>query len=317
MAHDLASTDGKINFAYANDVPWHKLGTPVPADLTPVQILEAAGLNWEVEKVPAFANVGGENVNIGQSALVRKTDNRILDVVSNDWNPVQNIEAFEFFNDFIAEGDMTMEVAGALGNGNIVWGAAKIKENFDIFGGDHVDGYLQFTNYHKYGFSTDVRLTAVRSVCRNTLTLSLNSKVDRMVKISHRREFDGDNVKLMLGVAADKLARYKEMAVFLGSKRYDNENVVEFFKRVFPTSGGDKAKKEISRNANIALGLLENQPGAEYAAGSWWSAYNASTYFIDHLAGRTDETRMQSAWYGTGRNVKINALETALEFANA
>ena len=316
MAHELEIVNGQAQMAYAGDVPWHGLGTRVPADLTPEQMLDAAGLNWEVNKVPAFAKVAGKNVNVGWSALVRSSDEKIIDVVSEDWNPVQNSEAFEFFNDFIAEGDMEMHTAGSLCDGKIVWALAKVKDSFELFGGDKVDSYLHFTNFHKYGCSTDVRFTPIRVVCNNTLTLSLNTKVERMVKISHRREFNGDQTKLMLGVAAEKLAHYKEMAQFLGSKRYSDENVVEYFKRVFPASENAK-RSEITKNARTALGILETQPGAEYAAGSWWQAFNATTYMTDHLIGRSTDTRMTSAWYGSNKNLKVRALETAIEMAEA
>jgi phage/plasmid-like protein (TIGR03299 family) len=316
MSHEIEMINGKAQMAYVGETPWHGLGVRVPADLTPDQMLEAAGLDWSVQKIPAFAKVGGKNINIGQSALVRQSDNRILDVVSNDWNPVQNSEAFEFFNDFIAEGDMEMHTAGSLKDGQIVWALAKIKDGFTINGGDEVESYLHFTNFHKYGFSTDVRFTPIRVVCNNTLTLSLNTKVEKMVKISHRREFDGDNVKLMLGVAADKLAKYKEMAKFLSSKRYDNENVVEFFNRVFPVvTSKDTARKEISKSAKTALEIIDTQPGAEYARGTWWNAFNAVTYMTDHLMGRTMDNRLQSAWYGVNKVTKTKALETALEMA--
>ena len=316
MAHNIEMIDSKAQMAYTGDVPWHGLGTRVPADLTPEQMLDAAGLNWEVTKVPAFAKVAGKNVNVGWSALVRSSDEKIIDVVSEDWNPVQNSEAFEFFNDFIAEGDMEMHTAGSLCDGKIVWALAKVKDSFELFGGDKVDSYLHFTNFHKYGCSTDVRFTPIRVVCNNTLTLSLNTKVERMVKISHRREFNGDQTKLMLGVAAEKLAQYKEMAQFLGSKRYSDENVVEYFKRVFPASENAK-RSEITKNARTALGILETQPGAEYAAGSWWQAFNATTYMTDHLIGRSTDTRMTSAWYGSNKNLKVRALETAIEMAEA
>ena len=316
MAHNIEMVDGKAQMAYAGDVPWHGLGTRVPGDLTPDQMLDAAGLNWEVTKVPAFAKVAGKNVNVGWSALVRSSDEKIIDVVSEDWNPVQNSEAFEFFNDFIAEGDMEMHTAGSLCDGKIVWALAKVKDSFELFGGDKVESYLHFTNFHKYGFSTDVRFTPIRVVCNNTLTLSLNTKVERMVKISHRREFNGDQTKLMLGVAAEKLAQYKEMAQFLGSKRYNDENVVEYFKRVFPAAENAK-RSEITKNARTALGILETQPGAEYAAGSWWQAFNATTYMTDHLIGRSTDTRMTSAWYGSNKNLKVRALETAIEMAEA
>ena len=278
-------------------------------------MLEAAGLDWEVEKVEAYANVAGKNVQVGRSALVRTSDNKILDVVSNDWNPVQNSEAFEFFNDFIAEGDMEMHTAGSLAGGQIVWGLAKVKDSFELFGGDRVDSYLHFTNFHKYGFSTDVRFTPIRVVCNNTLTLSLNTKVEKMVKISHRREFDGDNVKLMLGIAHEKLTKYKEMATFLGSKRAKDEDVVEFFKRIFPTGQNAKKQDEMCRNAKTALSIIDTQPGAEFAEGSWWQIFNTVTYMTDHLLGRSSDTRLTSAWYGHNKGLKTKALETALEMA--
>ena len=211
-----------------------------------------------------------------------------------------------------------LPISGSLQDGKIVWGLAKVKESFDLFKGDQIDSYLLFSNFHKYGHSTDVRFTPIRVVCNNTLTLSLNSKVEQMAKISHRREFNPDSVKDMLGIAHEKLAQYKEMASFLGSKRYTNENVVEYFTRIFPVTGSNEnKKKEVSKNAELAVDVLYNQPGAEFAAGSWWQAFNAVTYVTDHLQGRDSDSRLRSAWYGHNKGVKTRALETALEYADA
>lgn len=317
MAHMIEMVNGKAQMAYAGDVPWHGLGTAVPADLTPEQMLDAAGLNWSVRKVPAFADINGTQVAVGHSALVRSMDDKILDVVSDDWNPVQNQEAFEFFNDFVAAGDMEMHTAGSLRDGQIVWGLAKVKESFDLFKGDQIDSYLLFSNFHKYGHSTDVRFTPIRVVCNNTLTLSLNSRVENMAKISHRKVFDADNVKLMLGIAHDKLAQYKEMAGFLGSKRFNNESIVDYFTRIFPVTGSKDSKKEVSRNAALAVDVLEQQPGAEYAEGTWWQAFNTVTYMTDHLLGRNADNRLTSAWYGYNKGLKTKALELAVEMAEA
>jgi len=304
--------------AYAGETPWHGLGKQVPNDLTPDQMLDASGLNWTVRMVPAFAEINNQKVAVGHSALVRSMDDKVLDVVPNDWNPVQNQEAFEFFNEFVAAGHMEMNTAGSLRDGQIVWGLAKVKESFELFNGDQVDSYLLFTNFHKYGCSTDVRFTPIRVVCNNTLTLSLNTAVERMVKFSHRRKFNPEIAKEMLGIASDKLLKYKEMASFLGSKKANNEDIVEYFKRVFPvTSQKSDSKKEISKNAKLALDILETQPGANFAQGTWWQPFNSVTYLIDHLAGRTSDNRLTSAWYGQGKNVKNYALEAAIEFAEA
>lgn len=310
--------------AYSGETPWHGLGKPVPADLSPWQMLDAAGLDWKVEKIPAIATIKGKQVYTGKDALVRSTDGRILDVVSQDWNPLQNEEAFEFFNDFVHSGDMEMHTAGSLKNGQIVWALAKVKESFEVFNGDQVDSYLLFTLPHKFGQSIDVRFTPIRVVCNNTLTLSLGTKSDNMVKVSHRRQFDGDEVKQMLGIASDKLAKYKEMAKFLGSKKYKHESVIEYFDRIFPVNAygrskneETKVKKEHSDNAVLAMQALEEQPGAKFAKGSWWQAFNAVTFLTDHIVGKTQENRLTSAWYGPNKALKVKALETAVEMAEA
>ena len=314
MAHMIEMIDGKASMAWAGETPWHGLGTQVSNDLTPEQMLKAADLDWKVVPGPAYATIGGEQVDIGRSALVRDRDNKVLDVITNDWVPNQNSDAFDFFNDFVAAGEMEMHTAGSLRDGQLVWALAKVKDGFELFNGDAVESYLLFTNPHKYGSSIDVRFTPIRVVCNNTLSLSLSSTANQVVKVSHRNEFNGDNVKEMLGVAKEKLQSYKEMATYLGSKRFTDENIVDYFKRVFPVSG---AKKELSKNAEIALNIIDQQPGAEFAEGTWWQAFNAVTFMTDHVIGRSADTRLQSAWYGYNKGLKTRALETAVEMADA
>lgn len=318
MAHELEFVNGQACHAYVGDLPWHGHGTKVPADLTPEQMLQAAGLDWTVEAIPAFAEIGGKKVDVGHSALVRSNDNKVLDVITNDWNPMQNHDAFEFFNDFVGAGDASMHTAGSLKGGKIVWALAKVNESFELFGGrDQVDNYLLFTNPHQYGQSIDVRMTPIRVVCNNTLTLSLNSQSKSMVKVSHRREFDADLVKETLGVAKEKLEKYKEVAQFLSQKRFNDENIVEYFKRVFPviTTKAD-SQKEFSKSAKAAIEEhLYGQPGAEFGEGTWWQAFNTTTYMLDHIVGRSVDSRLTSSWYGANKNLKIMALETAVEMA--
>ena len=311
MAHMIET------IAYAGETPWHGIGVQVPADLSPEQMLKKAELDWTVRKVPAYATVAGKQVAVGRSALVRDSDDTILDVVSDDWNVLQNHEAFEFFHDFVANGDMEMHTAGSLRNGQLVWALAKVHDSFELFKGDQVDSYLLFSNPHKYGWSIDVRFTPIRVVCNNTLTLSLNTASKNFVKISHRRQFSGDEVKETLGIAKEKLAKYKEMAQFLGGKTYNVVDLTKYFKQVFPVTGGPDKKKEMSVSASKALDVIHTQPGAQFAEGSWWSAFNTVTYMVDHVLGRSQDNRLTSAWFGNGKKVKSDALELAVEMAEA
>jgi len=214
-------------------------------------------------------------------------------------------------------GDMEMHTAGSLRGGQVVWALAKIKESFDLFGGDQVDAYLLFSNFHKYGHSTDVRFTPIRVVCNNTLTLSLNTAVERMAKFSHRKAFDPEVAKEAVGISTEKLQKYKEMASFLGSKMAKGEDIITYFQRVFPLQNQEEKADQLSKNAQTALDILHTQPGAEYAEGSWWQPFNAVTYMTDHITGRSNDTRLSSAWYGPNKNTKTRALETAIEMAEA
>ena len=322
MAHMIEMINGKAQMAYAGDTPWHGLGTRVPNDLTPVQMLEAAGLDWSVEPVEFFNDTATTEIYTGMKSLVRSLDSKVLTNIGENWEPVQNIEAFEFFNDFVMAGDMEMHTAGSLRDGQIVWALAKVKESFSLAtkkGEDVVESYLLFSNPHKYGFALDVRFTPIRVVCNNTLTLSLQAKGDNMVRLNHRRKFNADEVKETLGIAKDKLAAYKEMAQFLSTKRYTKDNLVEYFSGLFPKHNVESVKevKDLSRNAVRAIEVLDTQPGAEMGEGTWWQAYNAVTYLADHELGRSADSRLTSAWYGTNRNLKMRALDTAVEMAEA
>ena len=317
MAHQVET------MAYAGEVPWHGLGVPVSNDLTPIQMMEKAGLDWTVDECESFVEYKGEKIPTGQKSLVRSSDAKVLTNVGPDWNPVQNEQAFEFFSEYVFAGDMEMHTAGSLKGGQVVWALAKVKDSFELFDGDQVDSYLLFSNPHQYGKSIDVRFTPIRVVCNNTLSLSLSMQAERQVRVGHRVEFNPAEVKEALGIASEKLATYKEMAEYLGSKRFSMDKLIEYYNIVYPrTSDKRVADKKLnadtlSRNAKACLDVLETQPGAEFAEGSWWQAYNSVTYITDHVQGRSADNRMHSAWFGANQARKRTALETALEFADA
>ena len=230
-------------------------------------------------------------------------------------------QTFDFFRDFCVNGDMEMNTAGSLRQGEIVWALAKVKDSFEAVPGDRVDSFLLLSNFFQYGKATDVRFTPIRVVCNNTISLALQSASKNVVKVSHRNVFDGDYVKEQLGIAKDKMESYKLMAEFLTKRRAKKKDIVSYFQDVFPGKGlrieqEDKALNELSLPGRQAYQSLESQPGAKYGEGSWWQAFNATTFAVDHLRGNSQETRLESAWYGAGAKTKNKALELAVEYAD-
>ena len=309
--------------AYAGQVPWHGLGVPVSNDLTPIQMMDKAGLNWNVREVESFIEFDGKKMSTGLKSLVRETDGKILSNVGENWKPCQNSDAFEFFSEYVMAGDMEMHTAGSLKGGQMVWALAKVKDSFELFKGDQVDSYLLFSNPHQYGKSIDVRFTPIRVVCNNTLTLSLDQTVEKSVKVGHKSEFDPSSVKEALGIATEKMNTYKECAQFLGSKRYSQDDVISFFNDVFPRTADKRVQGKVlgldtlSRNAALCYDALESQPGSQYAEGSWWQAFNAVTYVTDHVQGRNPDNRLYSNWFGTNEIRKRSAINKAVEYAEA
>ena len=270
--------------AYAGELPWHGLGVKVIDDLTPEQMMQKAGVDWTVEKQNLITS-GGSTVS-NKQALVRSSDGSVLDVVGKGWNPVQNAEAFNFFEEYVRAGDMHMHTAGSLNDGKMVWALAKTNESFELFDGDVTENYFLFSNPHEFGKAIDIRMTPIRVVCHNTLTLSLSQDSNAMVKVNHRKEFDSAEVKEQMGIAKEKMEQYKTMAEFLGSKRYTPENIVQYFNEVFGSPAKEKVEGVLpftSNNAKIAMEHLDTQPGANFAQGSFWNAFNTVTFMTDHV----------------------------------
>lgn len=300
--------------------PWG-IGEIVPSDLTPQQMMEKAGCDWRVEKVPTFAEFNGERIPTGMEALVRDSDNTILTQVGPNWEPCQNETAFEFFNEYCLEGGMQMDTAGSLKGGRMVWALAKVNESFETVTGDKVDSYLLFSNPHEYGKSIDIRFTPIRVSCMNTLAMALKGRAITGAKLNHRRAFDAEHVKVTLGLAHEKFEQYKELSQFLASKQFSIENLIQYYNEVFPRTYQGKNPpvvteyNDLTTNAKKAFDVLETQPGAEFAEGSWWQALNSVTYLTDHVMGREADSRMTSAWFGSNQNRKQLAVSKAIEFA--
>lgn len=323
MAHEVEMIDGVAQMAYAGEKPWHGLGVEVSNDLTPEQMMGKAGLNWDVQKAPlTYTNSAGKMIKVpGKQALIRSSDEKLLDVVGDDWNPVQNSEAFQFFSEYVLAGDMEMHTAGSLKGGKNVFALAKVKESFTILGEDQVDSYLLFSNPHQYGKAIDVRFTPIRVVCNNTLTMSLNMASKNQVKLNHRSVFDAETVKTTLGIAHEKFAKYKEMAEFLSTKKFSVENLIAYYNDVFPFTHKSSEQitkvEDLSKNAKEAMAVLETQPGAQFGEGTWWQALNSVTYLTDHKMGRSADTRMESAWFGVNQARKMKAVNRAVAYATA
>lgn len=315
MAHNVET------MAFAGQTPWHGLGKPVSPDLSSSEMLKEAGLDWTVSlRSLSYRFKEKTIVEPAMKCLIRNSDGKRLSTVSHNWNPIQNEEAFSVFDSFVKAGEIKMETAGSLEDKNghtRVWGLARVEDSFEAVKNDVVQSYFLFTNPHIYGQSANLRFTPIRVVCQNTLQLALNvgAKNNKQVSINHRKKFDAEAVKTLLGISHLQLGTYKEQSKFLASKRYNIETLDEYFNQVFPRTSDAKNSNAPSIMAIEARDVIQSQPGADFAAGSWWQAFNAVTFIKDHMQGKSQETRLNKNWYGNGVDEKTEALQLALKMA--
>ena len=95
-------------------VPWHGLGAVIQDAPTISEGIKLAGLDWEVELRNASTLDG---IPLQTRAVVRKTDNKVVGEVGPKYVPLQNLEAFDFFQPFIDAGEAELTTAGSLFEG--------------------------------------------------------------------------------------------------------------------------------------------------------------------------------------------------------
>jgi hypothetical protein len=79
------------------------------------------------------------------------------------------------------------ETAGALGNGQQVWGLADLGLTVSV-GDDKQSSYLMFATGHDGSMSHQYRIVNTRVVCANTLAMALGEKTRSKLLVRHTKE---------------------------------------------------------------------------------------------------------------------------------
>jgi len=301
--------------AYYGAKPWHGLGYELPNHADTDQMLVAAGLDWTVMREPVvFLNNEGHLIDVPDTyALVRSIDGKVLASCGRQYKPVQNREAFEFFREFVEAGDATMETAGSLDDGRYVWGLANLNTGFKLGGTDESKGYLLVGCPHKPGRSLIIRHTMIRVVCWNTLTSAL-AGVGQEFRMRHTRRFDASQMRearLVLGIAREQTDAFAAQAEAISKVVMAHQDVVALYRSVYQPDGNqyDRDNRAVQR----VMGSYYNAPGA--TPGTAWGVLNGATHFEDHTHGRTQSSRLKSAWLGAGAANKTKVLAALLQGA--
>jgi len=308
------------NMMFVGATPWHGLGNQVNEGVGIADAMIAAGLDWEVG-LKDLQTVDG--VPVSHRATYRKTDGSILGVVGPRYTPLQNKDAFDWFQPFLDANECSIHTAGSLHSGQKVWVLAQLnRDNSEIVDGDEVCKFILLSNSHDGSTAIRVGYTPIRVVCVNTLAFAHNHTNSKLIRIRHTRSSQKnleqvrdimDNINAEFEATADQ---YR----FLASKNFNQADVEQYVKVVLgieKTPDGDIK----TRTRNILDDILARIDGPKQSAmkvrGTWWAAYNGFNEYLNYEKGRTTDNRLDSLWFGQNANDNMKALNSAIEFANA
>ena len=333
MAHliNFNEKTGKHSFFSTKEKAWHKLGQIVDRYPTSAEAIKFAGLDYIVEKRPLFTydtenHTADPDTDLiipeisvpNYFATVRADTDQVLGVVGNDYEVVQNRDAFAFFDAIVGGGDgILYETAGALGNGERIFITAKLPGYIRVGNDDLIEKYLFLTTSHDGFGSITAAFTPVRVVCNNTLHASLNNMTN-CVKIRHTEsakerllqahrimgltntmsnELNGifnrwAHVRItdkeLLKLVQQAMAPSKEVL----QKVLDEENLDEYSSRFLNT---------VERVCEY--GFTNETQQMQTTKSTLFGAYNAITgYFQNVMHYKNDEAKLKSILFGNGFN---------------
>lgn len=338
MAHALTiRANGKAEMAYTGELPWHRLGQEVTKGASIETWKKEAGLDWEARiAVPTYYDDHGAQMQYDDFRAVYRSDTSApVGMVSSKYKLVQPVEVLEFFRDLTESGGWHIHTAGSMRGGSTIWAMASADIEGNVGKNDKVKGNLLLATTLDGKMKTTAKLTSVRVVCANTLAVALYNTNDGAgtVTVSHRSAFDAEAIKESLGVSVESFDYFMSQANDLAQQGINLKDTRELLRMVFgqPTekeikstdsnfefanmmaqfaNPGTKLREQRSVDRVIALfdgeGIGSQLPTTK---GTKWGLLNAVTQHIDHERGRTDDSRMEGAWFGTGDEQKRKVFE--------
>lgn len=265
---------------YDRKKAWDGLGTEVKEAANSADALRLAGLDWTVEQHPVY--LGGSATPIpNYKANVRDRDHRVLGIVTDRYQIIQNTEAFAFTDNLIG-GDVRYETAGSLKGGKRIWLLAKMP--MAKVAGDDVEPYLCFTNTHDGSGSVKVCVTPVRVWCQNTLNLALRT-AKRSWSMKHVGALDAklNEARMTLELADKYMLHLDGQAQQLANVTITDEKLEQILNEMFPLKeDATERQKNTVKAAKDEVMICYFMPDLAKFRGTAWGVVNAFADMVDH-----------------------------------
>ncbi len=326
MAHNLNENNGKTSFFSVKEKPWHGLGQIVETAQTSEQAIVLGGLDFQVEKADVFTYINGTAIEVPEKFATHRTDNgAVFGIVGSQYTPVQNRDAFNFFDSIVGAGEAIFETAGCLFDGRTIFITAKLPGHITVAKNDLIEQYLFLTSSHDGTGAVQAAFTPVRIVCNNTLNAALRNCSNK-ISIRHTRSAN-DTLKeahKIMGISNLLKAEMETVFQRMTKVKITDPQLLDFIQRAM--SPNKEVLSKLDAKDEVLSSRFKNTVDEVYAyamssetqqmnstRGTVFGAYNAITgYFQNVKTYKSDEDKMNSIMFGTGERRQQRAFDMAL-----
>jgi phage/plasmid-like protein (TIGR03299 family) len=266
-----------------------------------------------------------DGTKVAQRAICRTDNGLTLGFVGPRWTAFQPRDVRDALQELVDQKILKLHTAGSLRNGGRMWAQCTVCDHdsrFQIAPNDSVCQYYSISQGLDGLLAIHQGFTHIREVCENTMMAVINAS-KAQIRVRHHRNV-ADTVREVLGCVdweSQELVGTIEKYRFLtkrGVSRKDLRNYMRIVLDAKPELDWDDLSTRSKNIVQKAELLFKNGIGNSNPAiqGTWWAAYNAATQYLSHERGRDADTRLDSLWFGTGRNTLKTALDTAVQMAD-
>lgn len=337
-------------------LPWHSgIGTDVSNCETSKEVMQKAKLDFTISKCELVAQMpfrvnanndldenAGDFIKDGMIyrscpnafATYRTDINVPLGIVKDKYEVVQNVDAFNFFDDAIGEGKAIWDRAGCFGHGHKLFVSAKLPIQTKVGKDDYIDNYLVFSNSHDGSSSVTIMFTPIRIICTNMLNGALKNN-ENYIKIRHtqsageRLQRGAEILRIACKHAKNAELIYQSLSTIqmtdaevmdyiaklnltedeYAALTYGKDNLQYVLNKLYQKDYTTMESANIStRKANNIISMFEYYQdgiGQKEIVGTGWGAYNAVTGYYSNVANLSGEKRVDSLLWGNA-NRKMN-----------
>ena len=289
---------------------WHGLGARLSQVATAQEAIEAANMGWEVGMREVFIQTpSGQFIEVTDKKAVTRMDNgKVFGVFSNQYTPLQNRDAFTFFDSVVGAGEAIYHTAGTLAGGSRIWILAKLPGDLKLSDTDVLERYILLANSHDGSLAVTMKPTTVRVVCNNTLSVALGGETNKLFRAVHTSSVMQrvNQARETLGLQEAYFANVMRGIERLADERMTQAAANEFLVELFGQEENPEAISTRMQNQIDTVGNLFVKGTGNHGVNRW-DMLNAVTEFVDHKRTKDDDKRLDAAWFGGGKDLKQKA----------